>query len=70
MMTPINDGEASLVLTTRHDGERLYDPLLRRYITVEDLYAWQLMAVPITVRDAESGEDVTARVLDAPDQLH
>ena len=40
------------------------------YITVEDLYAWQLMAVPITVRDAESGEDVTARVLDAPDQLH
>jgi len=69
-MTPVNDGEASLVLITRHDGERLYDPMLRRYITAEDLYAWQLMSVPIMVRDADSGEDVTARVLDAPDHMH
>jgi polyhydroxyalkanoate synthesis regulator protein len=33
---------------------------------VDDLYAWQLMAVAFIVRDATSGEDVTAAVLAEP----
>jgi polyhydroxyalkanoate synthesis regulator protein len=43
---------------------------LRRYITVDDLHAWQLMSVPFIVRDAESGEDVTAAIMLEPARLH
>jgi hypothetical protein len=51
------------VLIKRYDAERLYDVDLRRYIVLDELYAWQLMAVPFVVQDAKSGEDVTAAVL-------
>jgi len=51
------------VLIKRYGAERLYDVDLRRYIVLDDLYAWQLMAVPFIVQDAKSGEDVTATVL-------
>ena len=54
------------VLIKRYDAERLYDVDLRRYIVLDDLYAWQLMAVPFIVQDATSGEDVTAVVLAGP----
>ncbi|HET6925375.1 MAG TPA: polyhydroxyalkanoate synthesis regulator DNA-binding domain-containing protein [Hyphomicrobiaceae bacterium] len=54
------------VLIKRYDAERLYDVDLRRYIVLDDLYAWQLMAVPFIVQDANSGEDVTAAVLAGP----
>ena len=33
---------------------------------VDDLFAWQVLAVPFIVRDATSGEDVTAAVLAEP----
>jgi hypothetical protein len=59
--------QAALVLIKRFDAERLYDVDLRRYIVLDDLYAWQLMAVPFIVQDATSGEDVTAAVLAGPD---
>jgi polyhydroxyalkanoate synthesis regulator protein len=59
-----------MVLIERDAGQRLYDRDLRRYITVDDLYAWQLMSVPFIVRDAESGEDVTAAIMLEPTRLH
>jgi hypothetical protein len=53
-------------LVKRCDDERLYDTGLKRYITVDDLYAWQLMSVAFIVRDAQSGEDITTALLERP----
>jgi polyhydroxyalkanoate synthesis regulator protein len=51
------------ILIKRYGAERLYDVDLRRYVLLDDLYAWQVMAVSFVVEDAKSGEDVTAAVL-------
>jgi polyhydroxyalkanoate synthesis regulator protein len=51
------------ILIKRYDAQRLYDVDLRRYVLLDDLYAWQVMAVSFIVEDASSGEDVTAAVL-------
>jgi polyhydroxyalkanoate synthesis regulator protein len=51
------------ILIKRYGAARLYDVDLRRYVLLDDLYAWQVMAVPFIVEDAKSGEDVTAAVL-------
>jgi polyhydroxyalkanoate synthesis regulator protein len=59
--------ETSAILIKRCAGHRLYDVDLGRYVIVDDLYAWQLMAISFIVRDATSGEDVTATVLAEPD---
>ena len=66
----MHDPEIPVVLIEREAGQRLYDRDLRRYITVDDLFAWQLMSVPFIVRDAASGEDVTATIMREPDRLH
>jgi len=66
----VHDPETPVVLIEREAGQRLYDRDLRRYITVDDLYAWQLMSVPFIVRDAASGEDITATIMLEPDRLH
>jgi PHB accumulation regulatory protein len=66
----VHDPEIPVVLIEREAGQRLYDRDLRRYITVDDLFAWQLMSVPFIVRDAASGEDVTATIMLEPDRLH
>ena len=66
----MHDPEIPVVLIEREAGQRLYDRDLRRYITVDDLFAWQLMSVPFIVRDAASGEDVTATIMLEPDRLH
>jgi len=66
----VHDPEIPVVLIEREAGQRLYDRDLRRYITVDDLFAWQLMSVPFIVRDAASGEDVTATIMLEPDILH
>jgi polyhydroxyalkanoate synthesis regulator protein len=58
--------QSASVLIKRYDAQRLYDVDLRRYIVLDELYAWQLMAVPFVVQDAKSGEDVTAAVLAGP----
>ena len=59
----MRDCETTCVLVKRCDDERLYDTGLKRYITIDDLYAWQLMSVPFIVRDARSGEDITTAIL-------
>jgi polyhydroxyalkanoate synthesis regulator protein len=66
----VQDPERPYVVVERCEGQRLYDADLRRYITVDDLFAWQLMSVPFIVRDAKSGEDVTAAILLEPTGLH
>jgi hypothetical protein len=66
----VHDPEIPVVLVERDAGQRLYDRDLRRYITVDDLYAWQLMSVPFIVRDAESGEDITATIMLEGASLH
>jgi hypothetical protein len=63
----MRSSQPASVLIKRYDAERLYDVDLRRYIVLDELYAWQLMAVPFIVQDAKSGEDVTAAVLAGPD---
>jgi polyhydroxyalkanoate synthesis regulator protein len=65
----VHEPETLCVVVERCEGQRLYDADLRRYITIDDLYAWQLMSVPFIVRDAASGEDVTADII-APTGLH
>ena len=57
--------ESSSILIKRYGAETLYDVDFKRYVGIDDLYAWQLMAVSFIVRDAMSGEDVTAIVLAA-----
>jgi polyhydroxyalkanoate synthesis regulator protein len=51
------------ILIKRLAAQRLYDVGLRRYVLLDDLYAWQVMAISFVVEDAKSGEDVTAAVL-------
>ena len=58
--------DASSILIKRDAAAKLYDVDMARYVMVDDLFAWQVLAVPFIVRDATSGEDVTAAVLAAP----
>ncbi len=62
----MHNPQPASILIKRYAGERLYDVDFGRYVIVDDLYAWQVMAVPFIVRDANSGEDVTAAVLADP----
>jgi polyhydroxyalkanoate synthesis regulator protein len=51
------------VLIKRCDNQRFYDVGLGRYLTIDDLVAWQAMSLCFEVRDAKTGKDVTAAVL-------
>jgi polyhydroxyalkanoate synthesis regulator protein len=51
------------VLIKRCDSQRFYDVGCARYLTIDDLVAWQAMSLCFEVRDAKTGEDVTAAVL-------
>ena len=58
------------VIVKRYGDKRLYDVGLGRYVTVDELLAWQAMSQTFVVRDAQTGEDVTAAVLAQPTRLH
>jgi polyhydroxyalkanoate synthesis regulator protein len=58
--------DAASILIKRDAAAKLYDVDLARYVGVDDLFAWQVLAVPFIVRDATSGEDITAAVLADP----
>ena len=67
----MHDPETSVVLIEREAGQRLYDTgICDATSRSSDLHAWQLMSVPFIVRDAESGEDVTAAIMLEPARLH
>jgi polyhydroxyalkanoate synthesis regulator protein len=46
----------------RYAGSRFYDTAHARYVTLDDLREWRERGIAFTVRDAETGEDVS-RVL-------
>jgi PHB accumulation regulatory protein len=46
----------------RYAGSRFYDTVHARYVTLDDLREWRERGIAFTVRDAETGEDVS-RVL-------
>ena len=51
------------VLIKRYEHQRFFDVTLARYVTIDDLVAWQAMSVCFDVRDAETGENITEMVL-------
>jgi polyhydroxyalkanoate synthesis regulator protein len=51
------------VLIERLDDQRFYDVGLGRFLTIDDLVAWQAMSVSFKVRDAKTAKDVTEVVL-------
>jgi polyhydroxyalkanoate synthesis regulator protein len=58
------------ILVKRCDGQRLYLVASGRYVAAADLRGWQLSGTDFVVRDARSGEDVTAAVLAKATALH
>ncbi len=51
------------VLIKRYGGQRLYQPSAARYVGAGELLAWRTAGVAFVVRDAATGEDVTAAAL-------
>jgi polyhydroxyalkanoate synthesis regulator protein len=49
-------------LVKRYGRSRLYDTVALRYLSVDDLRAWDACGIPFVVIDAETGGDIT-RVL-------
>jgi polyhydroxyalkanoate synthesis regulator protein len=54
---------ASPVLIKRYAGRRLYDTADLVYVTPDDLTAMVLAQRRFVVREAETGDDVTAEIL-------
>jgi polyhydroxyalkanoate synthesis regulator protein len=54
---------ATPVVVKRYRETRFYDAGAARYLTIDDLLAWQATSLQFEVRDAQSGEDVTETVL-------
>jgi polyhydroxyalkanoate synthesis regulator protein len=54
--------QASIVIK-RYGADRLYEPAKARYVTPDELRAWRRNGMPVSVRDANTGEDVTLAVL-------
>jgi len=50
------------ILIKRYARSRLYDPLNRRYVSLDQLRDWVAKGMAFVVRDVETGADVT-RVL-------
>ena len=46
----------------RYARSRLYDPVNRRYVTIEQLCDWTAQGIAVRVEDTETGDDIT-RVL-------
>jgi PHB/PHA accumulation regulator DNA-binding domain len=52
------------VLIKRYAGRRLYDTMNSTYVTLDDLANMILAGERFTVRDAETGTDITRDILD------
>jgi polyhydroxyalkanoate synthesis regulator protein len=51
------------VLVKRYAGSRLYDTVAARYVTADEIATAAKMGRQVTVRDAQTGEDVTPSFL-------
>jgi polyhydroxyalkanoate synthesis regulator protein len=47
------------ILIKRYAGERLYDTVAARYVTIGDIRAMAQDGVPVIVREASDGTDIT-----------
>jgi polyhydroxyalkanoate synthesis regulator protein len=54
--------EVQPALIKRYAGDRLYDTIAARYVTVDELRQRKARGIPFYIRDAETGADI-ARVL-------
>ena len=52
------------VLIKRYAGRRLYNTASASYVTVEDLAEMAFNRIRFTVREAETGKDITRKVLE------
>jgi polyhydroxyalkanoate synthesis regulator protein len=55
-------GEDAGILVKRYGGSRLYDTAGARYLDVSDIAALLRQGLRVEVRDASTGEEVTAEV--------
>jgi len=62
-MTPQSGLTSTPTIVKRYAGSRLYDTARACYVTVDDLRRWQSDGIRFNVREADTGEDVTADVL-------
>jgi polyhydroxyalkanoate synthesis repressor PhaR len=63
-MAETERGAAGPVLIKRYAGRRLYNTADLEYVTFEDLSEMVLARRRFVVRDAATGDDITAKILD------
>ena len=63
-MTAKPSTRSDCVLIKRYAGRRLYDTVNATYVTRDDLANMILAGDRFTVRDAETGTDITCDILD------
>ena len=51
------------ILIKRYARDRFYDTASARYVTLDELRQWRRKRVAFTVRDAETGDDITGVLL-------
>ena len=63
-MTEKHGARSDCVLIKRYAGRRLYHTVNATYVTRDDLANMILAGERFTVRDAETGTDITRNILD------
>jgi polyhydroxyalkanoate synthesis regulator protein len=63
MPAALAEKPATPILVKRYARNRFYDTASARYITLDELRQWRREQVAFTVRDAETGDDITAALL-------
>lgn len=63
-MTAKHSARSDSVLIKQYAGRRLYDTVGATYVTLDDLANMILAGERFTVRDAQTGTDITRNILD------
>ncbi len=63
-MSEKHSARSNSILVKRYAGRRLYDTVNATYITLDDLANMILAGERFSVRDAETGTDITHDILD------
>ena len=63
-MSEKHSARSNSILVKRYASRRLYDTVNATYITLDDLANMILAGERFTVRDAETGTDITHDILD------
>jgi polyhydroxyalkanoate synthesis regulator protein len=62
-MPDLAGDSANSILIKRYANRRLYNTASLTYVSLEDLAEWVLAQRRFTVREAATGEDITALIL-------